>query len=107
MTTTQNTQSTSTAKPAPKAKTKKLKDITNEHLSVPGAQPLTLSAATENLQAVVKSDLGRIKVEIRNQGYIGEGYDVVLLLEQVPELLDLLKALDKEANSLIAKQEKK
>lgn len=87
-----------TASNTPKAQKKKVADLTAEDLvSQEDGQKRPLSVLTDNLQATVEGDLGRVLVKVSNKGYIA-AEPVVLLGADVEELRQILDELDKAAN---------
>lgn len=81
---------------------KKVTDLTAEDLvDQKDGSPRPLSAITDNLQASVKGDMGRVLLSLSQRDYIG-AEPVVLLAEHADELREIADQLDKLAADRLA-----
>jgi hypothetical protein len=89
---------------APRPAKKKVTDLTAENLvSQDDGSKRPLSVQTDNLQASVEGDLGRVLVKISNKGYIA-AEPVVLLGKDVEELRKIVDELDALAHSRLTEK---
>jgi hypothetical protein len=92
--------------PAPKS-AKGVKALTAEDLiDQKTGSPSPLSFQTDNLQATVSGDMGRVLVKVAVKGYIG-GEPVVILGADIDEFRELADALDKAATKRQSENKKK
>lgn len=90
------------AKTAKGVKALSAEDLINQETG----SPSPLSFQTDNLQATVSGDLGRVLVKVAVKGYIG-GEPVVILGSDIDELRELADELDKQATKRQAENKKR
>lgn len=99
------TRRTPAKKPAAKPRKKaQVADLTAENLvDQKDGTPRPLSATTENLQASIRGDMGRVLVSLSQKDYVG-AEPVVLLAANADEFREIADELDRLADERLAEK---